>query len=141
VERVTEHVEPVDALLIELLQIAGTWPQAQFGVYLHGRRTRGEERTHSDVDVLALADPSTPPEIIDAFVTAGRACTAPLAQRLDLKAFTTTRFAAEHRAPRKCPHSADTLGLRGTDSAASRSSWIRPLEYNPPRRSGEVPPR
>ncbi|MEQ4204528.1 nucleotidyltransferase domain-containing protein [Actinopolymorpha sp. B9G3] len=90
-----EQLDSVDELLAELLRISGRWPQAQFGVYLHGSRARGEERAHSDVDVTALADPSTPPEVIQAFVTAGRACNDPLVDRLDLKAFTTTRFAAD----------------------------------------------
>lgn len=90
-----EDLVSVDQLLAELLRIAGRWPRAQFGVYLHGSRARGDEHAHSDIDVIALADPSTPPEVIQALVTAGRTCTAPLVERLDLKAFTTTRFAAD----------------------------------------------
>jgi 8-oxo-dGTP diphosphatase len=95
VGQVSEDLAGVEDLLAELLRVADSWPQAQFGVYLHGSRARGEARADSDVDVIALAHPSTPAEVIQEFLTAGRSCQARLAERLDLKAFTTTRFAAD----------------------------------------------
>jgi predicted nucleotidyltransferase len=85
----------VDDLLAELARVTDEWPDARLGLYLHGSHARGEAREHSDVDVLALAHPSTPAEAIDAFKTTAGTVTHPLADRLDLKAFTTTRFAAD----------------------------------------------
>lgn len=91
----SDHPGDVEDLLAELLRIADSWPQAQFGVYLHGSCARGEARTDSDVDVIAIAHPATPAEVIQAFLAAGRSCQARAADRLDLKAVTATRFAAD----------------------------------------------
>lgn len=93
--QMSDMTPQVDELLTDLVRIAERWPEAQFGLYLHGSHARGEQHRGSDVDVIALARRSTPDRMIKAFLSAGRSSPAASVNELDLKAMTLDRFTSD----------------------------------------------